>query len=105
MFIRTSSIVLPMVALAAVATAAPDECTNGSISCCNNTYNSADPMLAVITGLLGVVFLDVPGLVGLECTPLVLGTGASCTKPPVCCTGNTFKGLINVGCTPINPAL
>ncbi|KAF9234090.1 hydrophobin [Melanogaster broomeanus] len=110
MFIRPSSIVLPIVALAAVATASPslearDECNTGSISCCNNTYTSTDPTLTSLAGLLGIVLPDVSGLFALGCTPLILGTGASCTQQPVCCTGNTFNGLINVGCTPINIAL
>ncbi|KAF9234092.1 hydrophobin [Melanogaster broomeanus] len=110
MFIRTSSIVLPIVALAAVATAAPslearDQCNTGSISCCANTYTSTDTTLTQLAGLLGIVLPDVSGFFALGCSPLILGVGATCTQQPVCCTGNTINGLINVGCSPINIGL
>ncbi|KAF9234085.1 hydrophobin [Melanogaster broomeanus] len=110
MFIRPSSIVLPIVALAAVATATPTleargQCDTGSTSCCQNTYTSTDTTLTSLAATLGIVLPDVTGLFALGCSPLILGVGASCTQQPVCCTGNTFNGLINVGCSPINLAL
>ncbi|KIJ64698.1 hypothetical protein HYDPIDRAFT_62219, partial [Hydnomerulius pinastri MD-312] len=111
MFIRPSA-VLPIAVLAAVATAAPgalverdDQCNTGSIQCCNNTYSSTDASLTSLLGLLGVVLGPISGLVGLGCTPVTVigtGSGAVCTQQPVCCTGNTYNGLINVGCSPIN---
>ncbi|KAF9230907.1 hydrophobin [Melanogaster broomeanus] len=112
MFIRTSSLLFPIVALAAVATAAPgaleartdSNCNTGSAQCCNNTYTSTDTSLALLTGLLGIVLPSVSGLVGLGCTSII-GSAAPCTQQPVCCTGNTFNGLINVGCSPINVVL
>ncbi|KIJ64308.1 hypothetical protein HYDPIDRAFT_90626 [Hydnomerulius pinastri MD-312] len=117
MFGRPSAFLLPIVALAAVAAAAPNDlearggssqCNTGSISCCNNTYTSTDTGLTSLLGLLGIVLPAVTGLVGLGCTPITVvgtGTGATCTQQPVCCTGNTFNGLINVGCSPINLGL
>ncbi|KAF9224193.1 hypothetical protein BS17DRAFT_817089 [Gyrodon lividus] len=59
----------------------------------------------MLLGLLGAVLPNVQGLVGLGCTPITVvgtGSGAVCTQQPVCCTGNTYSGLINVGCSPIN---
>ncbi|KAH7919096.1 hypothetical protein BV22DRAFT_1041221 [Leucogyrophana mollusca] len=44
-------------------------------------------------------------LIGIACSPVTGGgTGAGCevNQQPVCCTDNTFNGLINVGCSPIN---
>ncbi|KAF9224198.1 hydrophobin [Gyrodon lividus] len=111
MFIRPSSILLPVVALAAVATAAPsalearDQCNTGSISCCNSTYSSTSATITSLAGLLGIVLPAVQGLVGLGCSPITglgTGSGAVCTQQPVCCTDNTYNGLINLGCSPIN---
>ncbi|KIJ65917.1 hypothetical protein HYDPIDRAFT_87334 [Hydnomerulius pinastri MD-312] len=114
MFSRPSTFLLPIAALAAVATAAPSaleartgssQCNTGSISCCNNTYTSTDTGLTTLLGLLGIVLGPVSGLVGLGCTPITAvgtGSGAQCSQQPVCCTGNTFGGLITVGCSPIN---
>ncbi|KAF9230910.1 hydrophobin [Melanogaster broomeanus] len=112
MFFRASTLLVPIVALAAVATAAPNtlearqssECDTGSAECCNGTYSSDSATITSLVALLGIVLPDVSGLVGLGCTAIV-GTAASCTQEPVCCTGNTDNGLINVGCTPINVAL
>ncbi|KAF9224196.1 fungal hydrophobin [Gyrodon lividus] len=129
MFIRPSSILLPVVAFAAVATAAPsalearDQCNTGSISCCNSTYSvsptdcgllsltvsrpsqSTSATITSLAGLLGIVLPAVQGLVGLGCSPITglgTGSGAVCTQQPVCCTDNTYNGLINLGCSPIN---
>ncbi|KAF9230908.1 hydrophobin [Melanogaster broomeanus] len=112
MFFRASSLLLPIVALAAVATAAPgtleargdSDCNTGSAECCDNTYTSTDTTVTSLVALLGIVLPDVDGLVGLGCTSII-GTAASCTQQPVCCTGNTYNGLINVGCSPINVGL
>ncbi|KIJ60366.1 hypothetical protein HYDPIDRAFT_117274 [Hydnomerulius pinastri MD-312] len=114
MFIRPSAVLLPIAALAAVATAAPnalvgrDQCNTGSISCCNQTYSSTSTSITSLLGLLGIVLGPVEGLLGLGCSPITVvgtGSGAQCTQQPVCCTGNTFNGLINIGCTPINIGL
>ncbi|KAG2032424.1 hypothetical protein BDR03DRAFT_970119 [Suillus americanus] len=51
------------------------------------------------------IFADVLGEVGLGCTPIsVIGTGdgASCLQQPVCCSNESYNGLVNIGCTPIN---
>ncbi|CAA7260094.1 unnamed protein product [Cyclocybe aegerita] len=62
--------------------------------------NTGAPLL----GLLGVVVQDVTAIVGVTCTPItVIGAGGnSCTAQPVCCTNNSFKGIVALGCTPAN---
>ncbi|KIJ16302.1 fungal hydrophobin [Paxillus involutus ATCC 200175] len=114
MFMRLSTLLFPIVALAAVATAAPgilevrtlaDQCTTGSLQCCKSTIQSTSMSAAILGGLLGIVFTPIQGLVGLSCTPITLvraGAGTVCTQQPVCCTGNTYSGSINIGCSPIN---
>ncbi|KAF8836396.1 fungal hydrophobin, partial [Paxillus ammoniavirescens] len=97
MFIRPSSISLPIVALAAFAAAAPsalearDQCNTGSISCCNSTFASTATTLASLGGLLGLSLPSIGGLIGLSCSPITglgTGTGAVCLQQPVCCTDN-----------------
>ncbi|KIJ67321.1 hypothetical protein HYDPIDRAFT_108039 [Hydnomerulius pinastri MD-312] len=58
-----------------------------------------------LLALLGIVVEDLTGQVGLGCSPITAvgtGSGATCTQEPVCCTGNSYSGLINLGCSPIN---
>ncbi|KAF8836398.1 fungal hydrophobin [Paxillus ammoniavirescens] len=111
MFIRPSSIVLHIVAFAAVATAAPsalqarDQCNTGSISCCSSTMASTTTTLASLSSLLGLSLPSIGGLIGLSCSSITgvgTGTGAVCTQQPVCCSNNNYNGLINLGCSPIN---
>ncbi|KIJ25109.1 hypothetical protein M422DRAFT_193852, partial [Sphaerobolus stellatus SS14] len=81
------------------------QCTTGDAQCCNSVTTANDPSAAKLLGLLGVVIQDVDVLVGLGCTPITIigaGQGANCAQQPVCCTDNSFNGLINVGCTPIS---
>ncbi|KAG8217144.1 hydrophobin [Butyriboletus roseoflavus] len=108
MYMRFSALV-PVAALAAVAAAAPNaleartggssSCDTGTIQCCNQTYTQGSSQLTALLGLLGITIPNVAGLVGYQCNPIV-GTN-TCTQQPVCCTGNTYNGLIIVGCSPI----
>ncbi|KIJ21151.1 fungal hydrophobin [Paxillus involutus ATCC 200175] len=113
MFIRPSSIVLPIVALAAVATASPStlearggsQCNTGPIQCCSNTLTNSATTLDLVSSLLGLSLPSISGLIGLGCNPITVvgtGTGAVCTQQPVCCSDNTYNGLVNLGCSPIN---
>ncbi|KAH7883462.1 hydrophobin 2 [Phlebopus sp. FC_14] len=112
MFPRLATILVPAFALAAVAAAAPSpieardgECNTGSLQCCTSTFSASDPTSSALLGLLGIVLGPIDGLLGLGCTPITVigtGSGATCTQQPVCCTGNTYNGLINIGCSPIN---
>jgi len=116
MFIRFSTL-LPVAALAAVAAAVPgaleartdtSQCNTGSMNCCAFTQTSTPTTLNYFSGLLGLALPTVTGLLGLGCSPITaigLGTGATCTQQPVCCTNNNFNGLINLGCSPINLSL
>ncbi|KAH9475250.1 Fruiting body protein SC1 [Psilocybe cubensis] len=81
-----------------------DSCNTGAVQCCNQSFSSDSSEANLLRTLLGVVLGPVTGQIGLQCTPLsVLAvSGNSCSSQPVCCTDNTFNGLINVGCTPIN---
>ncbi|KAF9478132.1 fungal hydrophobin, partial [Pholiota conissans] len=79
-------------------------CNTGSIQCCSSVQSSSVTGLSELAGLLGIALPDLTALVGLTCSPLnVLGIGGtSCSAQPACCTGNTFGGLITLGCTPLN---
>ncbi|KAF4618850.1 hypothetical protein D9613_009768 [Agrocybe pediades] len=89
------------------ATIPASQCNTSNIQCCNSVQAAnSDPVTALL-GLLGVVIGDITALVGLGCSPLsVIGIGGnSCTAQPVCCTNNSFGGLIAIGCTPIDVSL
>ncbi|KAF8553190.1 fungal hydrophobin [Imleria badia] len=97
--------------LAALAVASPlvvrdQTCTTGTMNCCNSVQDAST--VTQLFGLLGVadILAGVTGPVGLGCSPLtIVGiAGNSCSQQTVCCTGNNFNGLVNVGCTPINVA-
>ncbi|KAF8838083.1 hydrophobin [Paxillus ammoniavirescens] len=105
MFARVFAL-LPLALLASAShLEARDQCNTGSISCCNQVQ-SAQQASGLLTQLgLAAVAAAAGGNVGLTCTPVtIIGTGSGCdaTQQPVCCTGNQFNGLVNVGCTPIN---
>ncbi|KAH9479137.1 Fruiting body protein SC1 [Psilocybe cubensis] len=111
MFARASTLVLALPLLAA-ATAVPrnsgdgpsNQCNTGTLNCCDQTLSATASSTNLLLGLLGIVLGPVTGLLGLSCSPIdVLGiSGNSCSAQPVCCTGNTFNGIITTGCTPIN---
>ncbi|KAF5354774.1 hypothetical protein D9756_005705 [Leucocoprinus leucothites] len=89
------------------ATAIPRDggsCNTGPISCCNSVQQSGSTQVNQLAGLLGIVLPTIQGLVGLNCSPLnVIGLGGnSCSSQPVCCSNNSFGGLISLGCNPIN---
>ncbi|KIJ28119.1 hypothetical protein M422DRAFT_270612 [Sphaerobolus stellatus SS14] len=99
------------VAFGLLAVAAPSpqygvsQCNTGPSQCCNTVQSASTPGLASLLGLLGIVVGDITAQVGFGCTPISVigvGQGANCAQQPVCCTGNNFNGLINVGCTPIS---
>ncbi|KIJ25836.1 hypothetical protein M422DRAFT_192950 [Sphaerobolus stellatus SS14] len=96
-------------AILAAATPMPNEpisqCNTGDAQCCNTVTTASNPSAAALIGLLGIVVQGVDAIVGLGCTPITVigaGQGANCAQQPVCCTDNSFNGLINVGCTPIS---
>ncbi|KAF8985272.1 fungal hydrophobin-domain-containing protein [Cyathus striatus] len=100
-------------ALATLAVATParrnipaSQCSGstGALQCCDSTGKATDPSIANILGPLGIVVQDVTALVGVTCSPIsVVGVGGnSCTAQPVCCTNNSFNGVVALGCTPVN---
>ncbi|KAI6017142.1 hydrophobin-3 precursor [Pisolithus marmoratus] len=104
--------VFVVASLAVLALAGPlnarggdSQCNTGAIKCCNqvqqaSTYQS-------ILGSVGLASLaaGVTGLVASDCSPITAvgtGSGAQCNAQTVCCTGDQFNGLVNIGCMPIN---
>ncbi|KAF8065012.1 hydrophobin [Lyophyllum atratum] len=81
----------------------PNQCNTGPVQCCNSVTQANNPVAALLIGLLGIV-VGPTVAVGLTCSPLsIIGIGGnSCTSQPVCCTNNSFNGLIAIGCSPIN---
>ncbi|KAF8870876.1 fungal hydrophobin-domain-containing protein [Infundibulicybe gibba] len=106
MFARASSLFVIALPILAAATAIPrdGDCNTGALQCCNSVQSSSTTGIAQLAGLLGISLGSLTPLIGLSCSPLsVAGIGGnSCSAQPACCTGNTFSGVIALGCSPIN---
>ncbi|KAF8437523.1 fungal hydrophobin-domain-containing protein [Boletus edulis BED1] len=112
MFARFVTIA-PLVALAAVAAAAPNAleartggstCNSGSVYCCNQEFSNTSSFGGGLLGLLGL--LNGIGVnAGIACTPITiigaLSNGAQCTQQTACCSNVNQNGLVNIACTPI----
>ncbi|KAF8799956.1 hydrophobin-251 [Phlegmacium glaucopus] len=81
-----------------------NSCNTGSIQCCNSLQSSSSSVADSLKGIFGVATGPITGDVGVNCSPLTLIglSGNSCSAQPVCCSNNSFNGLIAVGCTPLN---
>ncbi|KAF4618941.1 hypothetical protein D9613_010139 [Agrocybe pediades] len=79
-------------------------CDTGSLQCCQSTQSATSQPVASLLGLLGIALGSVTGLVGLTCSPITaIGvSGNSCSAQPVCCSNNSFNGIVALGCTPVN---
>ncbi|KAF9483030.1 fungal hydrophobin [Pholiota conissans] len=107
MFARASSafvLALPILAAANVLPRQSNQCNTGSLQCCSSVQSSSSSLVATLLGLLGIAAGSVTGQVGVTCSPItIIGvSGTSCSEQPVCCTNNSFNGVIALGCTPIN---
>ncbi|KIM31760.1 hypothetical protein M408DRAFT_63988 [Serendipita vermifera MAFF 305830] len=82
-------------------------CNVGEAQCCQSIHQSNDQSFKSLSSLLGLN-LPIDGLMaGVQCSPILnlagLASGSSsCNSQPVCCTGNEYHGLINIGCSPIH---
>ncbi|KAF8886038.1 fungal hydrophobin-domain-containing protein [Infundibulicybe gibba] len=117
-----------VVPLLASATVIPrdGDCNTGAIQCCNTIQNATPTVIGMLSGLLGTVLGPVTGLIGRKWIPIWVAMlsrlGAlvgmrgrrllnkitsDCSEfpssaQPVCCTNNSFGGLVALGCMPIN---
>ncbi|KAG0708435.1 fungal hydrophobin [Suillus ampliporus] len=84
---------------------AQTQCDTGSIQCCQSAMTFAAAEQAFPAFDLAAIDAWADALVGLTCSPLsVVGTGSGCAanQEPLCCEGNSYNGLVNLGCSPIN---
>ncbi|KAF5320997.1 hypothetical protein D9619_001642 [Psilocybe cf. subviscida] len=81
-----------------------NSCSGGQINCCNSTQQSNQLNLGQLGGLLGISLPNLGGLIGLTCSSIALlnALNQGCASQQVCCTNNSFNGLIALGCTAIN---
>ncbi|CAG7854714.1 SubName: Full=Uncharacterized protein {ECO:0000313/EMBL:CCA66384.1} [Serendipita indica DSM 11827] len=81
-------------------------CNVGEAQCCQSIHQSNDRNGQFLRSLLGLALPAGGGMLGAQCTPLanlLAVTGSStCRSQPVCCTGNEYRGLVAVGCSPIS---
>ncbi|KAF9461136.1 fungal hydrophobin-domain-containing protein [Collybia nuda] len=113
MFARTSVITMLALSLLAAANTTPttpaSQCNTGNLSCCNSSQESdalTGPVASLLQ-LLGISLGSLTGVVGVTCSPLTIvgGGGSSCTAQPVCCSDNSFHGIVALGCSPVNLGL
>ncbi|KAG1873002.1 hydrophobin [Suillus subalutaceus] len=81
------------------------QCNTGSIQCCDSVSQSGHG--SSLDELLSLLKIDVPVNTncGQSCSPIsVIGgsSGGNCNQQPVCCEDNSYNGLVNIGCSPIN---
>ncbi|KAG8811576.1 hypothetical protein FRC17_002400 [Serendipita sp. 399] len=81
-------------------------CNVGEAQCCQSIHQSGDKKGQFLTSLLSLAIPADGGMLGVQCTPLanlLAITGSeTCHSQPVCCTGNEYHGLVNVGCSPLS---
>ncbi|KAF6745970.1 fungal hydrophobin-domain-containing protein [Ephemerocybe angulata] len=80
------------------------QCGSGPVQCCKSVGKSNDSAISLLLGLLGISPPSATETVGVGCSPVgLLGIGGnSCSSQPVCCSNNSFNGLVAIGCVPIN---
>ncbi|KDR78085.1 hypothetical protein GALMADRAFT_138229 [Galerina marginata CBS 339.88] len=99
---------LALGATLAAATGSPaSQCNTNQLQCCDSTGTATETSIASLLGLLGIAVQSVTALVGVTCSPITaIGTGAnSCSAQPVCCTNNSFHGVVALGCSPVDLTL
>ncbi|KAF9495171.1 hypothetical protein BDN71DRAFT_1447792 [Pleurotus eryngii] len=79
-------------------------CSPESQACCHSVHRSDGSLLGDVLGLVGGVVETVTSLLGVYCMPInIAGIGQNeCQFIPVCCENMELKGLLAVGCMPIN---
>ncbi|KAI0697105.1 hypothetical protein C8T65DRAFT_662786 [Cerioporus squamosus] len=94
--------VLPLFALPLLAVATAIQSRAPVASCCASTGTTSDPAIATVLRLIGIDASSISGLVGLDCSPIIiLGAGSSsCDGTTVTCTDNS-NALVAIGCVPI----
>ncbi|KIJ69889.1 hypothetical protein HYDPIDRAFT_104545 [Hydnomerulius pinastri MD-312] len=102
-----STVFTTVLALTAVtvATEPASECTTGPVQCCNSVATTLTPALTTLLESLGLDASSVALPIGLTCDPISVvgvGSGATCNAEPVCCTNNSFNGVVSLGCSPVN---
>ncbi|KAF5327236.1 hypothetical protein D9619_004769 [Psilocybe cf. subviscida] len=102
--LTTTLAIVTLAAATPTGTDPSNQCNTGSAQCCNSVQNADSKSIASLLTLLGIVAGSLTGQVGVTCSPItVIGaSGTSCSAQPVCCTNNTFNGVVALGCTPIN---
>ncbi|KAG2143528.1 fungal hydrophobin [Suillus bovinus] len=97
--------ILAIVSLVAFAVADAGQCNTGNIQCCESATTVQKYNANAIKSGLATIPTDVTGLVGLECSPLIVvagGAGCEASQEPMCCSNEEYNGVVNVGCSPIS---
>ncbi|KAI6019161.1 hypothetical protein EDC04DRAFT_2607507 [Pisolithus marmoratus] len=108
MYIRASTLLFPVFALASLVAAAPGDittrgggggsCTSGTQLCCAQTLAADSVGVALIQSLLGVTVDPVIGpLLAIGCTAFI----GSCTAQTTCCQSGQSDNIVYVGCNNI----
>ncbi|KIJ29277.1 hypothetical protein M422DRAFT_188752, partial [Sphaerobolus stellatus SS14] len=74
------------------------QCDTSESFCCNSIGAANTlPGASAVLNLLNIALDPVTAIVGLGCSPISIGTGggANCAQQPVCCTNDSFNGLVS----------
>ncbi|KAH9840685.1 hydrophobin [Rhodofomes roseus] len=76
-------------------------CNAGATYCCNNSVNAtnADSSTTNILATIGIDLSNALNNVGLGCKSTI--GGAACSSQTLCCTNDTFEGLIALDCVDV----
>ncbi|KAG6332142.1 hypothetical protein ID866_6947 [Astraeus odoratus] len=81
---------------------ARDQCTDGSLYCCNQVTNASQQSSLLAKYGITVDVAAALGSVGVTCSPIgIANTGSACTQQTACCTKDQFNGAVNLGCSNI----
>ncbi|KIM64864.1 hypothetical protein SCLCIDRAFT_1212961 [Scleroderma citrinum Foug A] len=82
-----------------------DQCSNGSAQCCQMLTTQQLAQQGYSKDVIAAVAATVQAVAGVQCSPItVIGAGSGCqvNQQAVCCTGDKFNGLVQLGCNNIN---
>jgi len=84
------------------------ECSTGTMNCCESVHEPHGKGGEFLLEKSAGTIQTQEGSIGFVCNPMTgigASTAANCVSQVVCCIGNTFNGVVTVGCSPASVQL